>query len=203
MTNQKAQQRPYRSSDVSSPPVRRPARHEPTRLHRHIAILLMLGLSVGLVGCSSGSAFSNAPTAPGTTAPGTTAPATTQSASAPAASTLSPTSSQAGVSNPVDQDALKKAWACGLSAGFEKLKDLGPNGIDLSHAIEATLAGRNLAANSADLVKAAMELGLDIVPLGHASHRISSHPRLEAAQLQPRQQVLPSTRTLITAPSWY
>lgn len=163
MTGQQAQNRLHRPSSVPPPPGRR----ESLRGHRRIATLLMFGLAVGLEGCGSGSASSAATTAPGTTASETIAPATTQSASAPAASRQSPASSQAGTGNPVDQDALKKAWACGLSAGLEKLKALGPDGKNLYDAIWVTLAGRNLAASSTDLVKAGIEFGLDIVPLGN------------------------------------
>jgi len=41
---------------------------------------------------------------------------------------------------------------------------LGPRGRDLLHAINATLAGRDLAANKADLVKASIEFGIDVGP---------------------------------------
>jgi hypothetical protein len=64
----------------------------------------------------------------------------------------------------VDQAALKKAWACGLSFGLDKLKALGPDGKNLLDAINVTLTGRDLAANRADLLKASIEFGIDIGP---------------------------------------
>jgi hypothetical protein len=64
----------------------------------------------------------------------------------------------------VDKDALSKAWACGLSFGLDKLNALGPDGQDLLHAIDATLTGRDLAANRADLLKASVKFGIDIGP---------------------------------------
>lgn len=64
----------------------------------------------------------------------------------------------------VDQDALNKAWACGLSFGLDKLKALGPDGQNLLDAINATLTGRDLAANRALLLKASVQFGIDIGP---------------------------------------
>jgi hypothetical protein len=61
-----------------------------------------------------------------------------------------------------DKDALNKAWACGLSLGLDKLKTLGPDGKNLLDAINATLTGRDLAANRADLLRASVEFGIDI-----------------------------------------
>ena len=167
MTGQKARRVPHRLSDMPPPPARPPDSCKPPRGHGRIAILLMLGLLVGVVACGSGRAFSTATTTPATTTPATTQPTSspaTQSSSEPAVSTLSPASSQAGVYNPVDQDALNKAWACGLSLGLDKLKALGPDGQNLLDAINATLAGRDLAANSADLLKASIEFGIDVGP---------------------------------------
>src|ERR1051326_7938107 len=73
-------------------------------------------------------------------------------------------SSAAGVSNPIDQDALNKAWACGLSFGLDKLKALGPDGKNLLDAINTTLAGKDLAENRADLLKASVLFGIDVGP---------------------------------------
>jgi hypothetical protein len=146
---------------------RPPGRRELTRRHCRIAVLLILGSSAGLVGCGSGNAFPTSGTASGTTAPAATQSLSAQperSVSASAAPPLSPASSQAGVSNPVDQDALKKAWACGLAFGLKKLEKLGPDGKNLLNAIEVTLEGKDLAANRADLVKAAIEFGIDVGP---------------------------------------
>lgn len=64
----------------------------------------------------------------------------------------------------VDSAALSKAWACGLSFGLDKLKALGPDGQNLLDAVNATLTGRDLAANRADLLKASVEFGIDIGP---------------------------------------
>jgi hypothetical protein len=63
-----------------------------------------------------------------------------------------------------DRAALNKALACGLSFGLDKLKALGPDGKNLLDAIDATLTGRDLAANRADLLKASVEFGIDIGP---------------------------------------
>lgn len=112
----------------------------PPRGHRWVAALLTLALSAVLAACNSGGG------------PATAAP------------TLSRTSSATGLSNPIDQDALKKAEACGLSVGLDKLKALGPDGNNLLDAINATLAGRDLAANRADLLKASVQFGIDIGP---------------------------------------
>ncbi len=74
----------------------------------------------------------------------------------------SPSATTAAVA--ADKDALNKAWACGLSFGLDKLKALGPDGNSLLSAINATLTGRDLAANRADLLRASVEFGIDIGP---------------------------------------
>src|SRR5579863_9792136 len=66
----------------------------------------------------------------------------------------SPSLSATTAAGAVDRDALNKAWACGLSLGLDKLKALGPDGNSLLNAINATLTGKDLAANRADLLKA-------------------------------------------------
>jgi hypothetical protein len=101
-----------------------------------VSVLLTLALAGGLVACSAGSSPPSAPAA---------APAATQA-------------------NPIDQDALKKAWACGLSFGLDKLKAFGPDGKNLLDAINLTLAERDAVANRADLIKASIKFGIDIGP---------------------------------------
>jgi hypothetical protein len=76
----------------------------------------------------------------------------------------SPSLSATTAAGAVDRDALNKAWACGLSLGLDKLKALGPDGNSLLNAINATLTGKDLAANRADLLKASIEFGIDIGP---------------------------------------
>jgi hypothetical protein len=161
-------------------------------VRRFRVALLTLVLSVGLVACSSGSVISNA----------ATAPATTQSTSASETPTLSTCSSQSQAPNRGNQDALNKAWACGLSAGLDKLKGLGPDGKNLYDAIYVTLAGRNLAANRADLFKAATEFSLDLAPLGKCFEPYFLPPQQGAERRQQRQPALPSVQTRITGPYW-
>jgi hypothetical protein len=108
--------------------------------NRWAAVPIILALTAALAACNPGSSPPAAAPAP------------------------SHTSSPAGMPNPVDQDALNKAWACGLSFGLDKLKALGPDGESLYEAIHVTLEGRDLAADSADLLKASVEFGLDVGP---------------------------------------
>jgi hypothetical protein len=67
---------------------------------------------------------------------------------------------------PVSQDDIDRAWNCAMSAGLERLKTFGPEGEDLYHAIQATLSGRNLAKNRANLQEAFVKFGIDIAPYG-------------------------------------
>lgn len=66
--------------------------------------------------------------------------------------------------SPDTQDALQKAWSCGLAVGLDKLKALGPDGKALLHAINVSLTLRDLAANKSDLRRASVEFGIDVGP---------------------------------------
>ena len=88
MTGGKARQRRHRPSDALAPPARPPARYEPRCRYRRV-ITLLLGLSIVLVGCTSGNASSSAAPTPGKTESGALAAAMTKSSTAPATSTSS------------------------------------------------------------------------------------------------------------------
>jgi hypothetical protein len=87
-------------------------------------------------------------------------------ASAHTTQAVVPTGAAVADPPPLSEDDLEKALACGLSAGLSKLKDGPAEAQDLYKAIKVTLIGRNLAKNQRLLARAAIQFGLDIVPLG-------------------------------------
>jgi Fibronectin type III domain len=150
MNDRTAQKRSYWHRHVPPPPAGPPGMHKPPR--RHSVAWLIAAMAAAVLVAAGGA-----------TVP---AAALTHTADPAAATQTTLVVSQAGVPRSGNGEPWQQAWACGLSAGLERLKSYGPDGKNLYDAIEVTLEGRDLAANIADLVKAAVMFGLDVLPYG-------------------------------------